>query len=95
VTRYHDLRGRRRRRHDRLLRRVAARGVTYVRAGFEFRMAQRLHDAGLVTACASKWNWTGAGRRPFRELALFALESEARRLYPDSVLERRATSRRR
>jgi hypothetical protein len=93
--RYEDLRGPRRRRHNRLLRRVIARGVTHVRAGFEFRMAQRLHDAGLVTACASKWNWIGTGRRPFRELALFALESEARRMYPDTALERRAAPQRR
>ena len=90
MIRYPDLDGRRRRRHRRILRLVMARGVIYVRSEHEFRMVERLHRAGLVTACVSKLSWLVDPRlarrlRPFRELAVFALESEARRRYPNAL----------
>ncbi len=87
MTRYHDLRGPRRRRHRRLLRDVqrSPHGV-YIRHESEFRMAERLHRAGLVTACVSKFDWLG-GCRPYRELAVFAVEAEALRHY-DRLLPR-------
>jgi hypothetical protein len=62
--------------------------VVYLRREAEFRMAKRLHRAGLATACVSKWNWSGEGRRPFRELALFLSEADARRQYRQ-ILPRR------
>lgn len=83
------LNGRQRRRHRRFLRRITARGAVYVRREFEFRMAERLHRAGLATAAASKANLFGAYTgRPFRELAVFAREDEARRMYPWTVMSR-------
>lgn len=88
MRRYRELDGRRRRRHLRLLREVLRRGVIYVRRESEFRMVERLHHAGLVTACTSKWNLFGLSRRPFRELAVFSSETEARRRY-DTILVRR------
>lgn len=79
-----SLRGQRLRAHQRMLRRIASRPmhVIYVRSDTEFRMAERLHRAHLLTACISKWNWLGPPNgRPFRELALFASEPDARRQY--------------
>lgn len=61
--------------------------VLYVRTEPEFRMAERLHRAGLVTACVSKFAFFDRGRRPYRELAVFAVEADARRQY-DRVLPR-------
>lgn len=87
MTKYGDLRGRRLRRHRRLLRRVLTRGVVWVRQEAEFRAVERLHRARLVTACPSKHNWIGVGRRPFRELAVFARETDARREY-HSIMKR-------
>ena len=87
---YGSLRGRRLRTHRRLLRRIASRPmhVIYVRSNAEFRMAERLHRAHLLTACVSKWNWIGPPNgRPFRELALFASENDARRQY-EQILPR-------
>lgn len=40
-----------------------------MRGETSFRMAERLHRAGLIEARPTKWNWAG-GRRPFRELEL-------------------------
>lgn len=81
MTPYHRLDGRRRRRHLRLLRQVIARRAIWVRWEHQFRMVERLHKAGLVVACVSKFNFLGEGRRPFRELAVFADEREARKHY--------------
>lgn len=86
MIKYANLEGRGRRRHARLVRSVIARGVIYVRSEHEFRMVERLHKAGMVTACISKTSWLAATRsgrrpRPFRELAVFALESDARMRY--------------
>lgn len=82
MIRYHDLRGQSRRRHRRLLAAVLRRRVMYVRREHEFRMAERLHRAGLVVACISKANLFGPFTgRPFRELAVFATEAEATQQY--------------
>jgi len=71
MMRYHDLRGIRRRRHARFLRRVRLHGELYVRSETEFRMAERLHRARIITALVSKWNWIGRPTgRPFREIVL-------------------------
>lgn len=83
-----SLNGRQRRRHRRFLRHIVARGAVWVSSEPEFRMAERLHSAGLVTAAASKKNWLGKGRRPFRELAVFASEDAARKMYPWTVMAR-------
>ena len=83
ITPLHSLKGPARRRCMKLLRRLRDPkrfGCIFVRHEPEFREAERLHRAGLLTACASKWNWMG-GRRPFRELALFVDESDARKQY--------------
>lgn len=82
-----EIPGRSRRRHWRLLRRVRAEGWIYIRNWHEFRIVERLHHAGLVTACVSKGLFS-SGPYPFRELAVFADEAEARRQYP-SPLPRR------
>lgn len=94
MIKYGALRGARLRRHRRLLLRVqrghfGLGGPIYVRAEAEFRMAERLHRAGLITAAVSRHNWFGFGnpRRPYRELALFARDAEARRQYP-CIMER-------
>lgn len=90
---YGSLRGQRLRAHRRLLRRIASRPmhVIYVRSNAEFRMAERLHRAHLLTACISKWNWIGPPNgRPFRELALFASETAARRQYGQILPRTRA-----
>lgn len=87
MIQYYDLRGRRRRRHHQLLAEVR-RNVMYVRSEHEFRIVQRLHRVGLVTACVSKANLFGPYTgRPFRKLAVFATETEARRRY-DRILPR-------
>jgi len=87
--RYHDLRGRRLRRHRRFLAKVRRRGVVYIRTEPEFRMAARLHYVGLVTACISKVNWIGPfNGRPFRELAVYMSEVEALKHY-HYILQRR------
>ena len=82
MTRLGDLRGAQLRRHRRLLARIYAhpQRVAYVRHEHEFRMAQRLHEAGLLVACVSRLSLFG-GRRPFRELALFLNEADALRQY--------------
>lgn len=88
MLRYNALRGPRLRRHRRFLRDVQRRGALYVRAEHEFRMAERLHREGLLTACVSKLDWISLNRnRPFRELAVFATEAVARRHY-DQILPR-------
>jgi len=69
-----------RRRCMRLLRRIRARGVVWARRSSEFRDAERLHRAGLITAVVSKYNLFG-GPRPYRELGLYPTEAAARRLY--------------
>jgi hypothetical protein len=82
MMRYHDLRGRRLRRHRRFLAKAQRRGVVYIRTEPEFRMAARLHYVGLVTACISKWNLIGPfNGRPFRELAVYTSEVEALKHY--------------
>lgn len=81
MTKYYNLKGPQRRRHRRLLRKIQGKRVLYARAEVEFRMIERLHQAGLVTACISKWNWMDTGKRPFRELAVFATEAAARQHY--------------
>ena len=91
---YGSLRGRRLRTHQRLLRRIASRPmrVIYVRSNVEFRMAERLHRAHLLTACISKWNWLGPPNgRPFRELTLFKSEADARQQYGRILPRRRAS----
>lgn len=93
MKRYGALRGRRLRDHRRLLRRIAAQPqrVIYVRASAEFRMAERLHHAHLLTACVSKWDWFDRlDGRPYRELALFLSETDARRRYGQILPRRRA-----
>lgn len=76
-----NLKGPARRRCMRIVRDIRTHhGCLFVRGESAFRDAQRLHRAGLITAVASKWNWAG-GRRPFRELALFLDEGEARKQY--------------
>ena len=64
----------------RLLAQVQATGCVFVREQHEFRDADRLHRTGMLTAVVAKWSWAG-GKRPFRELALFASEPEARKRY--------------
>jgi hypothetical protein len=61
-------------------------GCVFLWRESDFRDAERLHRAGLVTAVASKSNWIGigGGKRAFRELAVFATESEARARYGES-----------
>lgn len=91
---YGSLRGKRLRAHRRLLRRIADRPerVIYVRREAEFRMAEGLHRAHLLTACISKWNWLESPNgRTFRELALFASEDKARHQY-DQILPRSPAS---
>lgn len=78
MTPYHALRGARRRRHLRLLRRVRGAGTQglYLTDWWEFRIAERLHRAGLAVAFVARWNWYGEpGGYPFRALVLF--ESDA------------------
>jgi len=90
------LRGGRLRAHLRMLRRIASRPlqVIYVRSSAEFRMAERLHHAHLLTACISKWNWLGPPNgRPFRELALFKSETSARQQYGQILPRHRARAR--
>lgn len=89
MIKYHALRGPRRRRHQRLLRHVRAAGEIYVCAEHTFRMIERLHRAGLVTACVSKRNLFGPFTgRPFRELAVFPTEAAALERY-SRILSRR------
>jgi hypothetical protein len=89
---YHDLRGRRLRRHRRFLTQVKRRGVVYIRTEPEFRMASRLHHIGMVTACVSKWNWIGPfNGRPFRELAVYTSEAEALKYYYRTLPRSRST----
>jgi hypothetical protein len=88
---YHDLRGRRLRRHRRFLAKVQRREVVYIRTEPEFRMAARLHYVGLVTACVSKENWIGPfNGHPFRELAVYTSEVEALKHYYRTLPRRRA-----
>ena len=83
MKKLHDLRGKARRRCLRFLAHVKSDWQpTFVSSrhhAVEFRDAERLHRAGLLTASATKWNWLG-GSKP-RELALFMDEDEARRRY--------------
>jgi hypothetical protein len=90
MLRFEELRPRQRRAHLRLLRKLEACTKDYrayrpaeiwVRGEASFRKAERLHRAGLLTAAPSKGNFFGTGRRPFRELALFLVEEEARKKY--------------
>lgn len=81
MMRYGALRGYRLRRHRRLIARVAERGRIWVTHEPEFRMVERMHRAGVVAAAVSKWRMFGPGRRPFRELAVFATEAAARTSY--------------
>jgi hypothetical protein len=61
-----------------LLARIRAQGWIYWKNNcHEFRMALRLHDAGLVTACVEKVGPC--------EIAVFADEAEALRQYPKPV----------
>lgn len=78
---YGDLHGRSLRAHRRLLRRVQYCGPVYVDSEPEFRMAERLHRAGLITAAVDRFNLLGRSRRTFKRLALFASETEARERY--------------
>lgn len=68
-----QLTGKQRRRHLRFVRLVITRDQNYrgtwVRGEASFRMVERLHKAGLITAYISKWAW-GGGSRPFRELSV-------------------------
>lgn len=76
MRKLHELSNRERRCNERLLRRVmSARGGIFVRGEDSFRIAERLHKAGLISAQPSKWGW-GGGRRPFRELFLSVVGSE-------------------
>lgn len=60
--------------------------VLFIRGECSFRQIERLHKAGLVTACASKVNWMGKGNRPFRELAVYLTEQEALERYSKDVI---------
>jgi hypothetical protein len=90
-----ELPARQQRRHRKLLARIRAKKWIYFdywKDNFhEFRMALRLHDAGLVTACVEKVNLLRAlgivHDNPywFREIAVFADEAEALRQYPKPV----------
>lgn len=84
-----QLRGGARRRCMKLLRRVRTRGCVWVRCESQYRDAERLHRVGLVTAVVSKWSW-GNGSRPFRELALYPTEADARKMYR-TILPRTAS----
>lgn len=57
-----------RRANLRLLRRITKK-TRWVRGESDFRIAERLHKAGLIVAQPSKWSWRN-GKRPFRELEL-------------------------
>ena len=82
MTSLYNLKGDARRRCMRILREIRAHhGCLFVRGESAFRDAQRLHRVGLITACVSKHNLWRPGPRPFRELALFLDESEARKRY--------------
>jgi hypothetical protein len=48
----------------------------FVRGEASFRIIERLHRAGLVTACMTKHNLFGKGRRPFREIVVYASEKD-------------------
>lgn len=82
-----QLTGRRRRRHRRLLRAIKA-GPLFLRHEHAFRMAERLHRAGLIVCVASRVNWRHGQtsrihkHRVYRELACFASKAEALRRYP-------------
>jgi hypothetical protein len=88
MTPYGLLKGPARRRCNRLLREVQEHGCTWVRGEDTFRDAERLHNAGLLVAAVSKYRWWGGGKRPFRELALFASRAEAEARYGRSILPR-------
>lgn len=77
-----------RRRNFRLLRQVQKQSPVFVSRKSEFRMAERLHRAGMLTACVSKIDLLGTGRRSFRELALFATEEQALRQYKKTLPRR-------
>lgn len=87
------LSGKQRRRLQRELRRIEERGETYVRPtsgyGVRVRDAQRLHEAGLACAVASKTRpWM---RYPVAEITLFADRASALRRYPSwAIMSRRA-----
>jgi hypothetical protein len=91
---FFQLSSRARKRHLRFIAKLHKRnefsgmGVLFIRGEASFRQIERLHKAGLVTACASKSNWSGTGTRPFRELAVYLNEQEARQRYPWTVLPR-------
>lgn len=74
MIKFSQLSGRARRKHLAFVRCIAKRSANYrstsVNSESEFRIAERLHRAGLITAQPSKSNWMGRGSRPFRELEL-------------------------
>ncbi len=74
------------RRHRRMLAEVRKRGVVYVRGEMQFKIAEQLHKAGLCTACVSKFNlFDDENPRPFRELAVYASETEALKHYRETL----------
>jgi hypothetical protein len=85
---FDQLTGKQRRAHLRWLRRTTTGSkywgiddradYTHIRGEDNFRYAERLHRAGLITAAVSKGNMLGIGSRPFRELAVFLDEAKAR-----------------
>lgn len=81
MKKYGGLRGTALRQHRKMLRRVQQQGSLYIDFEHLFRILERLHRAGLVTCCVAKWNWLERSGRPFRELAVYAEEREARRHY--------------
>ncbi len=83
------LTGKQRRRHLRLMRRVQRTdGAVYVYHEHEFRVAERLHRAGLIACAPSRPNWDHGRRsrigkrRSYRELACFASVDEALQRFP-------------
>lgn len=99
MVRMGDLRGQSLRRHRRLVRRVAEeyrqhQNPTYLTRWYEFRMAERLHRAGLIACCVSRHSWAGTAY-PFREIAAFpSMTTAMQSQYGHLVLPRKPGSRR-
>jgi hypothetical protein len=89
MKRLDELTGKQLRRHRRLLRRVQrADWAVYVCHEHEFRLAERLHRAGLIACAPSRPNWDHGQRsrigkrRSYRELACFRSVAEALQRFP-------------
>lgn len=68
MKKLHQLTPSQRKNHLRFLKKVLSRNTVYVRGETSFRIVERLHKAGLVSAFVSKWNMFFNGTRLFREL---------------------------